>query len=322
VPEVASGIHRIEFPFADRIACCYVLVGDRAAMVIDTGVDATPRTHIAPALEQIGVALEDVRYVLATHADLDHHGGHGSMRELVPEAIFLCHEADRAMVEDPERLYTDRYDGFREPHGIVEPEATRQWCLAEGRGTPIDVSLAGGERVHLGADRTLNIVHAPGHSRGHIAVLDARTGAAIVADAVLGDGLPGLDGTNVAPPTYRFVDSYLSTIGLLEQLRPTLLLTGHYPVLDASAAADLMALSRTYADRMERAIRQVLAAAPDGLTTAEVIAAVAPQAGPWSADASAGLVFPVAGHLERLAAYGAVDLDRDSGAARWRIDSQ
>jgi glyoxylase-like metal-dependent hydrolase (beta-lactamase superfamily II) len=317
--EVAPDIYRIEFPFADRIASVYVLAGASSTLVVDTGVDATPSDHLVPALEALGIAPERVRFVLATHADLDHHGGHGAMREFVPGAVFLCHEADRVMIEDPERLFTDRYDGFRDPHGIVEPESTRAWCVAEGRGTWTDLTVAGGERLHLGDDWWVELLHTPGHSRGHLAVLDARSGAAIIADAALGDGLPDPDGANVAVPTYRFVDAYLATIEALERLRSPLILTAHYPVLDAGTGADFLALSRTYAHRLDHLVRDALSAKPAGLTTAEVIAAVGPEAGPWPEAARAALVFPVAGHLERLAAFGWAEIEEGAGAARWRV---
>lgn len=318
MPEVAPGIHRVVFPFAGRTASVYLLVGDRATLVVDTGVDGTPRAHIEPALAELGVPPEQVRWVLATHADLDHHGGHGAMRELTPGACFACHEADRAMIEDPARLFSDRYDGFRDTHGIAEPEATRDWCLAEGRGTHTDLTLSGGERIWLGGDWHVEILATPGHSRGHLAVRDPRSGAAIIADAALGDGLPGPDGSNVAVPTYRYVDAYLSTIAGLEQLRAPLLLTAHYPVFDTESGADFLALSRSYAARLEQAVREAVASEPTGLTTAEVIAAVGPAAGPWDEAARAALVFPVAGHLERLAAYGEVEVQHADGPPRWR----
>lgn len=315
--EVAPGIHRVEFPFADRLASSYLLVGSEAVLVVDTGVRSTPAEWIAPYLERIGVALERVRWVIASHADLDHHGGHAAMRALAPGAVFACHEADRAMVEDPRRLFADRYDGFRALHGIAEPAATLDWCLAEGEGTPTDLTLAGGEWIALGDGWRVEVLHLPGHSRGHLALHDPRSGALIVQDAVLGDGLPGADGALVAPPTYRWVDDYLATIEQLERLRPQLLLTAHFPLFDAAAGARFVALSRAYAERTEQALRERLEASPDGLTTAELVTALGPLAGPWPEAARAGMVFPIAGHLERLAAQGLVE-PPDGDGSRWR----
>lgn len=317
--EVARGVHRVEFPFADRLASSWVLVGEDAVAVVDTGVRSTPGEHIAPYLASIGVAPERVAWVLASHADLDHHGGHGAMRALAPGARFACHEADRAMVENPRRLFSDRYDGFRDDHGIAEPEATLDWCLAEAEGTTTDVTLVGGEWIDLGGGWRVEVLHVPGHSRGHLALRDPRSDALIVQDAVLGDGLPGVDGSLVAPPTYRYVDEYLATIELLERLRPQQLLTAHFPLLDAEAGARFVALSRDYAERLERAVHERLEASPDGLTTAELVAALGPDAGPWPEAARAGLVFPIAGHVERLAAQGLLEARQDGGAPRWRL---
>lgn len=317
--EVVPGVHRVEFPFADRLASSWVLVGSDAVLVLDTGVRSTPTEWIAPYLERIGVALERVRWVIASHADLDHHGGHAAMRELTPAALFACHEADRVMVEDPRRLFSDRYDGFRGQHGIAEPPATLDWCLAEGEGTATDVTLTGGEWIALGDGWRVEVLHMPGHSRGHLALRDPRSGALIVQDAVLGDGLPGADGALVAPPTYRWVDDYLATIELLERLRPPLLLTAHFPLLDAAAAARFVALSRAYAEQTERLLIEQLAASPDGRTTAELVAVLGPLAGPWPEAARAGMVFPIAGHLERLAALGRIDARPDGDRSRWRL---
>jgi len=52
--EVAPGIHRIQTPFGDRFVCLYLLVGSEAALLVDTGVDATPGEYLAPYLDEIG----------------------------------------------------------------------------------------------------------------------------------------------------------------------------------------------------------------------------------------------------------------------------
>ena len=40
---VVPGIHRIEAPLGDRIICVYLLVGDQNIMLVDSGLDSTPR---------------------------------------------------------------------------------------------------------------------------------------------------------------------------------------------------------------------------------------------------------------------------------------
>jgi len=37
--EVAHGIHRVEAPLGDRYVCLYLLAGEEAALLVDTGLD-------------------------------------------------------------------------------------------------------------------------------------------------------------------------------------------------------------------------------------------------------------------------------------------
>lgn len=314
--EVAPGIHRIEFPFAGRLACCYALVGEHV-LVVDTGIAGTPAEHILPYLRTAGIDPERIRYVLATHADLDHTGGNGPLLEAAPNALLLCHELDRAMIEDADRLFHDRYDEFQDAHGIAESDATLAWVRENARHVPADVVLAGGERLRLGPGHEVELLHTPGHSRGHVSVLDRRAGAAVIADAALADGIPLLDGAPGVPPTYRFVDTYLATIALLEGCDADLLLTAHYPVMQGDDARSFLATSRAYVARVDGVVRELLADA-GALSTEELIAAAGPRLGDWPEASYGQLVFPLAGHLERLAAFGLVAHERTGDGPRWR----
>ena len=54
--EIAPGIHRIVAPLGERFVAVYLLVENGDALLIDTGMDDTPRTYITPYLDQIGLA--------------------------------------------------------------------------------------------------------------------------------------------------------------------------------------------------------------------------------------------------------------------------
>src|SRR5689334_9372604 len=110
--EVAPRIHRIEWPFGERIVCSYVFVGDERVLLVDTGVDRTPSEAIVPYLARIDVDLAKLSYILISHADLDHMGGNAALKEQAPNALFLCHELDRTMIESTERLIRDRYSAY------------------------------------------------------------------------------------------------------------------------------------------------------------------------------------------------------------------
>ena len=75
----------------------------------------------------------------------------------------------------------------------------------------MDVGWSGGELLELGPDWTVRILHVPGHSVGHLAVYDERSGALFGGDCLQGSVYLGLDGTPKLCPTYTHVDDYLAT---------------------------------------------------------------------------------------------------------------
>ena len=84
----------------------------------------------------------------------------------------------------------------------------------------VDVGWSGGELLELGPDWSVRILHVPGHSVGHVAVYDERSGALFSGDCLQGSVYLGLDGTPKLCPTYTHVDDYLATATLIESLAP------------------------------------------------------------------------------------------------------
>ena len=247
--EVADGIHRIETPLGDRVNCVYLFLGTRSALLFDTAIGPAVASHVAPYLAKAGVEPARIRYVVNSHCDWDHHGGNGAVRDLAPAAVLCCHELDRPLVEDADLLFARRYDELA-TDGITEPAATRRFVAANTRQVPMDLGLSGGERFCLGSGWAVDLLHTPGHSRGHVSIYDPRSRTAVVGDAVLGDAVLLADGSPASPPTYRYVDTYLATVHLLQAIGLDLLLTAHYPVYAGPDAAEFLAETRAFADRV------------------------------------------------------------------------
>jgi len=314
--EVKPGIHRIETLLGGRLNALYLLVGDEHALLVDTGVARTPHEAILPYLDSIGLTPDRIRYVVITHADFDHMGGAAALRQIVPTAAFLCHVMDRPWIERTDRLIDENYGQFRVDHGIDETDEAKAFIRANAQGTPIDIGVTGGETIRLGTDWSIEVLHTAGHTRGHLSVYDAHHRTAIITDTALWHGLVTKDGAPAFPPTYRFVDSYLSSIQRLQGLPIDTLLTSHYPVQSGPAVAAFLGESRAYADRVEAALRDELTHAETPRTMRELITALGPRLGDW-ADATM-LAYPLAGHLERLAQYGLVVSDRRGAVVTWR----
>ena len=311
--EIAPGIHRIEAPLGDRFVCVFVLVGDRAVLLVDSGLDDTPRKYIVPYLDSKGIDPKRIRYVITTHADFDHSAGNGSVKEIAPHAVFMCHELDRVQIEDVEALIDVRYGEYSADHGMADTEDTKNFIRGSTRHVPIDVALSGGERIRLSDDWLVDVLHTPGHSFGHVSVYDPRSKTAIIADSALWDSVLTKDGKPAFPPTYRYVETYIGTIQRLQGMRIDALLTSHYPVYKGSQVAEFLGVSRAYVDRVDEALIDLLKAAKAPMTLKELIAALKTKLGSWPDGAEALLNFPLSGHLERLAHYGKLQYDRRDG---------
>jgi glyoxylase-like metal-dependent hydrolase (beta-lactamase superfamily II) len=316
--EVAPGIHRIEAPLGDRINCLFVLAGEENAMLVDTGLDSTPHESLLPYLESVRLKPQQIRYVVNTHSDFDHMGGNGSLRKLAPDAIFMCHELDRPMVENLEHMIGRRYGEFQADHDIDDSAETKQWIRANAHDVPIDLGLTGGERFHLGAGWHVEVLHTPGHSWGSVSLYDPRSRAAIIGDAILWNTLLTKDGKPAFPPTYRYVETYLASLHRLQGMPVDFMLTSHFPVYTGSEVADFLGESRAYVDRIDAGLRTELQRAREPRTMKDLIEALGPGLGSWPSEARVYLVYPFSGHLERLRQFGLIEADHRNGRVAWR----
>lgn len=300
--EVAPGIERIEVPFGDRINAVYLLTGSRRSLLVDTTTNDTAG-QVLDACADAGARTPT--WVVTTHSDWDHAAGNGVIRDSSPDSQLLCHEQDRAMIEDVELMIADRYSEFAHHHGFDETDESKDAIRAGTSQTWMDISLTGGEQFDLG-DRHVQVLHTPGHSNGSISILDPQNAAMIVGDAVLGNAVPLADGAPAFPPTYRYLDDYLATTAGIRQQAPSLLLTSHYPIYSGTAAMEFLDETRRFTDRVEAALIDALRRVAEPVGLLEVATAVSPDLGDWPAAAAPALLFPLHGHLERLLAAGTV----------------
>src|SRR4051812_4965640 len=268
--EVAPGIHRIEGDLGERYVCQYLLVGSARSLLVDTGLREMPSSVIAPYLDG-----RPVDWVLISHADVDHCGGNALARSLWPDAVWLCGEADRPWIESNAAMLAGNYLWYS-AYGFGPSDEDVAFLRRElGGDAPVDVGLRGGETLRLGPDRRLEVLALPGHTPGHLGLWDPSTGAAIVIDAVLADGVYDRAGNRLIPPRYYEAAAYEATIRRLRALDPELLLTAHYDVMERPAAREFLDRSLEFV----RAVRAAVRASPTRdlrALTEEVDAAVGP----------------------------------------------
>lgn len=311
--EVAPRIHRIEAPLGDRFVCMFLLVGEDHALLLDTGTDPMPQQYLVPYLDEIGLDAGKIRYVINSHADFDHTAGNGSVRALCPDAVFMCHALDRRMVEDVEVMIDERYSEWEADHDISDGDEAKAFIRQSTRHIPMDALLQGGERLRLGPDWWIEVLHTAGHTWGHLSLRDAASNTLVIADATLYNAVLRADGQPAFPPTYRYTDTYLASMGRIVGIGAETLLTSHYPVYKGAGVAEFLAESRAYVDRVDEALAEELQGAETPRTLRALTETLGPKLGEWPAAASAYLCFPFSGHLERLVQHGRVQMGRRGG---------
>ncbi len=177
--------------------------------IIETAFSHTTDKALA-ALDEVGIAPEDVAYVAPTHVHMDHAGGAGYLAEACPNAQVLCHHVGAPHLADPSKLVKSvaRAVGPNFQHyGDMKP-------VAEDRL----ISLEGGESFDLGDGYALNVLDTPGHAPHHASFHEPKTKGLFTGDA-LGIYRPHLAGFQMTTPPPQFhLDDWLSTHERLREL--------------------------------------------------------------------------------------------------------
>jgi len=165
VRPLGHGVHVVDTGFhRDDFDAAYLIVQDGRAAFVDTGTNfSVPR--LLAALPALGLAREDVDWVIPTHVHLDHAGGVGALVRELPAARVLVHPRGARHLADPSALYA----GALAVYGQAEMDRNY------GTLVPVEasriVSSTDGGSVNL-AGRALVTVDTPGHARHHHCIWD------------------------------------------------------------------------------------------------------------------------------------------------------
>jgi len=179
----------------------YILVRDGEAVVIDTGV-AGSDDEIKTALGGLGLGWSDVGHVILTHKHSDHAGS------VVPVMTAATG--------------AQGYAGAADLRAIIAPRPLT--AVTDG------ATVAG-----------FRIVATPGHTLGHISVLDETNGILVAGDAL------GTVGGTLAGSNPQFTEDAAAakaSVVKLGNLRFETLLVGHGDPIEGGASAQVKALGR------------------------------------------------------------------------------
>ncbi|WP_066520649.1 MBL fold metallo-hydrolase [Curtobacterium ammoniigenes] len=203
VERLRPGLWSIPVPFAVGVpdfTLCYAIDGGAAGLaLIDPGwSDPGSLTALEHGLTAIGRRIDDVSLVLITHLHLDHLGAATVIRNRTGASLAM-HPLDVGHIRG---WAAERVDDAEEARGWGVPSALLPGVLAAwgtGRGAPVpdpehfavDLDLIDGMTVDIG-DTRLGVVHTPGHTDGHVCLLDEADGILFSGDHVLPRINPGV----------------------------------------------------------------------------------------------------------------------------------
>ena len=165
--EVSEGIFAIRGLKTGR---SYIFEHAGALTLIDTSTGHVA-DRILEAIVEIGHRPEDLRTIVATHYHHDHTGNVAALVDRTG-ATFCVHADDVRYVEGGEPWMP-----LRPPFGFMERFGPKPYSL------PVERTLRDGDVIESAGD--LKVLHAPGHTPGHIALHSARRNVLFAGDALM-----------------------------------------------------------------------------------------------------------------------------------------
>ena len=308
--KLAPGIHRVETVEDDKLHGYHVLEAPTGPVLVDPGYVNAPTTVYRPFLEEHGWSLDEVSLAIITHSDADHFGGNHELRSHNPGVPIAAHVADVPLVESVDRIMDERYSMFEDDHGITYGEDVVDWLTTMmGPDEPVNVGLRGGETLRV-RDRILEVLHTPGHTKGHLMLYDRANDVVIGADGFFGKGLFDIDGQYLQPPPYYLYPEYENTTKLVESLDPDVLSFTHYEVLRGDEVDDFVAETLDFVAEMETLARNIVES-HGPVTLADAIDRVVEERGDFGLNLD--LAFPLSAHFGELVERGELERTRDDG---------
>ncbi|HLR52157.1 MAG TPA: MBL fold metallo-hydrolase [Candidatus Avamphibacillus sp.] len=141
----------------------YVIQEDELTL-IETGPSPSVK-YIKKGLENLGLSLEQVKYIIVTHIHLDHAGGAGVLIKECPNAEVIVHPRGERHLEDPTKLIAGAKavygDSFSELFDPVLPIEKERLIVKEE-----------GDTLKIGSECTLEFLNTPGHAKHHFSIYD------------------------------------------------------------------------------------------------------------------------------------------------------
>ncbi len=195
---------------------------DGSLILVDTGMPKSS-SKIISYINSIGKSVTDIKYILLTHAHIDHFGSASDMKKL-SGAMLGINEEGAGYVDGTKGVLipvAKNSKNFKDKGfallikviaaiGIIRPKFVKPNMILKEGIFP--------QNMHINA----SIVETPGHTKDSISIYLPDTKTIIV-----GDLLKGTADSLVAPPFFDDYIALLSSVNKIKELNPDLICVSH-----------------------------------------------------------------------------------------------
>ncbi len=324
--EVTAGVFRCPLPLpgdALRAVNAYLVEAAGGFLLIDCGWDRQEsREGLLAALQRLGATTGSIVGIFATHVHTDHLGLAGWVRDESGAWLTLGigdRDTEVAFAQDPASARESSLERLRRcsAEDVVARLVNLRRSTEDSPWLPPrpDFYLVGNELVSLG-DFELRVVATPGHTRGHLCLLDEARSLLFSGDHVLPHITPSL---GVELPLHDSpLASFMDSLERVRDLPAELVLPAHGPAF-SGLAGRVDELLDHHRDRLKSCLQAVGA---HGSSARDVAGAL-----PWTRRRTRFsdldpfnqmlAVFESEAHLRVLADQGRLGTEVDGGRARY-----
>jgi glyoxylase-like metal-dependent hydrolase (beta-lactamase superfamily II) len=249
-----AGVHRLAIPTPFRVGRINAyLIEDSPLTLIDSGPNsAKALDELEQALAALGHSVEDIELLIVSHQHLDHFGlasilarrSGAEVAALDALAPYLAQYGGQADADDAFA------EGLMLRHGIPPEVVTALRSVSagfRGWGAAVEVTrpLADGSELRL-RDRTLKVLHRPGHSPSDTVFHDEARSMLLAADHLIKHissnpllARPLGAEADFTGPRPQALVTYIDSLAKTREMDLSLVLPGHGPpIVDHAALID------------------------------------------------------------------------------------
>jgi glyoxylase-like metal-dependent hydrolase (beta-lactamase superfamily II) len=249
-----AGIHRLAIPTPFMVGRVNAyLIEDSPLTLVDSGPNsAKALDELEQQLAAHGHRIEDIELLVITHQHMDHFGlasilarrSGAEVAALSGLAPFLASYAHQTDLEDRFAVHLMLRHGIP-PEIVTALRAVSAGFRAWGSAVEVTRPLVDGAALEL-RDRTLRVLHRPGHSPSDTVFLDEQRSTLIAADHLIAHissnpllARPLDADEEYSEPRPQALITYMASLEQTRAMELALVLPGHgRPIIDHAALID------------------------------------------------------------------------------------